>query len=245
MSVGSRIRAKVLNEVRVWGLRAPARVEVSDGTVSLELELPEDQEVAEGFTVAAAAMLAMDLERRCWTGRLHEVAQDLPIEGAAFADFDPYVLKLGFRRDAEQHFKRNLTAPAKARLERYAQGVNAWIDTGRWQRDRRWSDLGTRPRLWGPSDSVLLARSPAAVDTTATDPLAQLLRSEALRAPGAAAGGVVLEPTGKAGVPSTVPLGGPSAAGFAALPEDHPWWIADLAPGDVPLTRLVPLEGGA
>ena len=57
MSIGGRLRAKFVREVRVWGLKAPARVEAQGGTLSLEVEDEADRDTVEGFGAAAAAML--------------------------------------------------------------------------------------------------------------------------------------------------------------------------------------------
>jgi hypothetical protein len=333
MSVGSRLRAKLRREVRVWGLRAPARVSCTGGALHLQLEDERDEDLVEGFAVAAAAMLAMDLQRRLWSGRLGEVLGARPLaDGVTVGDLDAFTRLLGFRAEAEQRFKA-LAAGPKRSCEDYARGVNAWIDADSWSRDPRWAAVGTRPRLWGAADCVLLAGAPGTVDavgpTFHVEP--EVVRTEAserslralwgalhddsLRAPDAVGGGADLEPTGPAGVPSrlaldtsppraaalvpltqdrhrrlraraqNIDLGGPTprrltvrrgpegavvsdlfnddggpgylwrwggdgspvapAAARLRLADGSPWRLADLSPQEVPITRLVPLEGGA
>lgn len=223
MAIGRRLRARLTREVRVWGLRAPATVEASDGRLQIDVEDPADHDAVEGFGVAATAMMAMDLERRTWSGRLGEVLGDVEIGRRTAGQLDAFVRILGFRRDAEQDFKRGMSAADKRRCEDYARGVNAWIDTRRWEPNPTWKELGTQPRLWGAADCRLLQRAPARVDGAGTsisiDPNAPrgesmatiaelwaLLGEAALRGPGAIAGGASLVPTGHAGIPSR--LGG-------------------------------------
>jgi len=241
MSGGGRIRARLRREVRVWGLRAPAKVSAEGGVVRLEVEDVADADLVEGFGVAATAMLAMDLERRLWSGRLAEVVGDRVLEaGSSAGVLDPFVRILGFRADAERTFKA-LDRGERQRCEDYARGVNAWIDGARWPRDPRWAALGTRPRLWGAADSLLLARAPAVADlagpTFASEPDAAVteaevetltalwasLHGDSLRAPGAPGGGTNLEPTGRAGVPSRLAVPGIGCVGatLAALTADR------------------------
>ena len=160
LGLGRRLRAKLRGEVRVWGLTAPARIGW-DGGVQIECA-PADRELVRGFACAALAMPALDLQRRLWSGRLAELVGERAVSPEVSApDLDVFVRLLGLREDAERAFK---AMPRKVELEAFARGVNAWIDAGRWQKDPAWAELRSRPRLWGPADSLLLATAPARVD---------------------------------------------------------------------------------
>ncbi len=158
---GRRLKAKLLGELPIWGLKAPARLSWGDGAV---IECAEqDSDLVRGFAAAAAAMPSLDLQRRLWSGRLAEVVGERPVLGEVSAvDLDIFVRVLGFRDEAERAFK---ALPSRPALEAFARGVNAWIDSGRWRRDPAWAQLRSRPRLWGPSDCLLLATAPAQVDS--------------------------------------------------------------------------------
>jgi hypothetical protein len=158
-------------------------------------------------------MLAFDLERRLWSGRLAELFGEKPWddEGLSASDLDVFLRLLESRRQAERLYRR-LDAGTRDLLQAYARGVNAWIDHGDWRDDPDWRRLDSRPRLWGPSDSVLLAIAAPGVDgvpegapevaaeawkrgwTEAWDgrirALWGALRDDGLRAPGAAGGGI-------------------------------------------------------
>ncbi len=157
---GRRLKAKLLGELPIWGLKTPARLSWEDGAAIDCAE--QDRDLVHGFAAAAAAMPAMDLQRRLWSGRLAELVGERPVqEEISAADLDVFVRLLGFREEAERGFK---TRPDTHSLQAFARGVNAWIDSGHWQKDPAWTQLRSRPRLWGAADSLLLATAPARVD---------------------------------------------------------------------------------
>ncbi len=162
MGIRRRLRERLLREVRVFGLRAPAEVQADDaGTLRLELGDDADRALVEGFATAATAMFGIDGRRRFWSGREAETA------GAGSADADAFVRALGLREEASGTFRKGLDDDARDRLTAFAQGVNAWIDAGLWPRDERWAARDTQPRLWGAADSVLLAVAPARIGAAA------------------------------------------------------------------------------
>ncbi len=209
----------------MWGLRAPARV-AWDGGPRIECEDQRDVDRARGFVDAAAAMPAMDLARRTWSGRLAEVFGERAFAGVPAPELDWFVRILGFRRAAERAFR---TADAET-LEAYAAGVNAWIDAGGWSDEEVWGRLGTRPRLWGAADTLLIARAPAEADgglggdrpdgwTEAQERRVQTLwgalLDPELRAPGALAG-----PTSTWTPDSNPTRGRPALEPITILPGD-------------------------
>ena len=149
----------------------------------------------------------MDLERRLWSGRLAELLGEPGPYDVEVASLDWFVRTLGFRHDAEAAWKA-LDGGTRATCEAYARGVNAWIDSGDWSRDAAWSALESRPRLWAPSDCLLLRDAPVCVDGSGDVPFSApghaawtadwnrrcsalwaALHGTPLRAPGGAAAG--------------------------------------------------------
>jgi len=204
----ARLKGAVRREVRVFGLSAPATVRVEGEEARVEVGAESDRAVVDGFAVAAERMVAMDLARRLWSGRLAELLGERPLEGGLTAvDLDVFVRILGFRDDAERAFKAK-PAAQREDLEAFARGVNAWIDCGSWQDDPRWAALRSRPRLWGAADGRLVVGAAARVDgtppqidleaaraagwtdgwSTAVGTLWSALRRPLLRAPGAVGG---------------------------------------------------------
>ncbi len=161
LRVAQRLRAKVLREVPLWGLRAPARVGLEGGVPRLDCEDPRDHHRARGFVDAAAAMPALDMARRTWSGRLAELLGERTIDGARAPELDLFVRTLGFRREAERSYRKT---PHRDALDAYAAGVNGWVDTSAWSADPFWGAQGSRPRLWAPADTLLLHAAPAQVD---------------------------------------------------------------------------------
>jgi hypothetical protein len=175
-----RVRATLRREVPIWGLAAPVTVEGGDGAYRIEANHEDDALIAEGFVSAEAAMFTTDLRRRLWSGRLSELIGDVEIAPAIRSpDLDHFVRILGFRSGAERSF-RHLDSRCKARLGLYATGVNAWIDSGLWRKQQCWKRAGSRPRLWAPSDCLLLAQAADRMDIAASCDLA--ISDEALSA---------------------------------------------------------------
>lgn len=167
LRLGQRLRARLAGEVRVYGLRAPARARWDEGRWVIETEEPGDVALVDGVVAAAHALLPLDMARRTWSGRLSEVlGRRRLVEDVDSLDLDLFVRLLGFRGRAERAFRAS-SPEARARAEQVAGGINAWIDDGPWAVDRGWAALGTRPRLFGPADVLLLAVGPMLADRAA------------------------------------------------------------------------------
>ncbi len=154
LRIGGRLRARLRSEVRVYGLRAPAVIRLHGPEV--EVQDPLDGPIACGFAAAERDMLAIDLERRLWSGRLAEIFGRTQMGGVPASDLDIFVRLLGLRERAEWRM-RTLDEPTRCLLESLALGMNAWSDAKRWEHDSNWSRLDTRPRLMGAADLLLLA----------------------------------------------------------------------------------------
>lgn len=169
LRIGGRLRARLRGEVRVYGLRAPAVIRL-DGP-KVDLQDPDDGPIVWGFAAAERSMLAIDLERRLWSGRLAEVFGGGLIGGVPAPDLDIFVRLLGLRERAERRM-RTLDDPTRGVLDSLAAGMNAWSDAKRWEQDDAWTALDTRPRLMGAADLLLLgtARARAARLVTTVPP---------------------------------------------------------------------------
>lgn len=155
---GQRLKERITGELRVFGLRAPARARW-EGAWSIEAEESDHARVL-GVAAAAHALFDLDLARRTWSGRTSEALGRESIRADLdTVDADVFLRLLGFRERAEKAF-RAADAVERARLEAVAAGINAYIDGGPWSVDPRWTDTGTRPRLFGAADIVLLEAGP-------------------------------------------------------------------------------------
>jgi penicillin amidase len=111
----------------------------------------EDGAAALGFLHARDRMFQMELMRRAASGRLSEIA------GSATLPIDRMMRTLGLRQHAVADLAA-LPADARAMLEAYARGVNAWIDLkGRFAAPE-FLVLGA-PERWEPADSLLWAKT--------------------------------------------------------------------------------------
>jgi penicillin amidase len=134
------------------GLSAPVEVRFdADGVPRIRAANPLDAAAALGFIHARDRMFQMELMRRAAAGRLSEIA------GPATLAYDRTMRTLGLARSAVADYAA-LPAPAKAMLEAYARGVNAWIAArGRFGAPE-FLLLGA-PAPWQPSDSLLWAKT--------------------------------------------------------------------------------------
>lgn len=108
-------------EIDVPGLAASVEVIRDDyGIAHIYGENLNDIYFAQGYVHAQDRFFEMDFRRHVTSGRLSEIF------GAATLDTDKYVRSLGWRRVAEQEVEL-LSPEARAYLQAYADGVNAFI----------------------------------------------------------------------------------------------------------------------
>ena len=186
LQVAARLRARLLGEVRVCGLRAPARARWTGQGWELDLEEPDDHGLVGGFAEAERALGAFDFARRLWAGRLSEVfgAVPMPTPGAAgppldLSDVDVFLRLLGLA-DAAATVVRRLDPAQRGPLEAFSAGMNAFIDAGRWRGRGPWKGVGSRPRLVGPADLVLVGGAEAIVDALRAPAAEELAPAEDL-----------------------------------------------------------------
>jgi len=130
------------------GLSAPVQIIFDqNGIPFIRAASPVDAAEALGYVHARDRMFQMDLMRRAAGGSLAQLF------GAAALDNDEEMRRLGMRRSAEADVT-DLSPGARAELQAYANGVNAWIS----QRGRfaapEFILLG-RPAPWTIPDSLL------------------------------------------------------------------------------------------
>lgn len=106
-----------------------------------------DAYFALGFVHAQDRLWQLEMNRRIGSGRLAEIF------GAAALDQDKFLRTLGIRRTAAAIY-RNLDVTTRARLQAYAAGINAFLDTRRGPLPLEFLIVGVTPEPWTPEDSV-------------------------------------------------------------------------------------------
>ena len=138
--------------LRIPGLSAPVDITLDgNGVPRIRAANEVDAATALGFIHARDRMFQMELMRRAASGRLSELV------GPATLPIDKQMRVLGLGRLAEGDFAAQ-TPEARALLEAYARGVNAWIaNRGRFAA-MEFLFFGP-PEPWRPSDSLLWGRT--------------------------------------------------------------------------------------
>ena len=141
-------------EVKIPGLTA--LVEVSrdlEGVPHIKASNDHDLYLAQGFVTAQDRLFQMDLSRRQASGMLSEVVGEKALER------DKFFRTFGLRRAAEASWAA-YSEPAKAVLQSYAAGVNAFraqaIAKGTLSIE--FTLLGYQPREWTPVDSLAIGK---------------------------------------------------------------------------------------
>lgn len=130
------------------GLSAPVTiVRDANGIPMITAAADEDAYFALGYVHAQDRMFQMELMRRQGQGRLSELL------GSAGLAPDRMMRTLGVYRRAEEDF-RSLDAPTRTAFERYAAGVNAWIEEGH-PLPLEYKLLWFAPEPWKPADSLV------------------------------------------------------------------------------------------
>ena len=132
----------------VPGLERPVTV-VRDvaGIAHIRAETVHDLFMAQGFVHAQERMWQMEVWRHISAGRLAEMF------GESQLDTDRFIRTLGWRQATERDLAA-MTPDARAVLDAYAQGVNAWLDQERDSLGLAFLLTGTKPEPWTPLDSV-------------------------------------------------------------------------------------------
>lgn len=132
-----------------------------DGTVELRRDAsgvlfvsagsPEDASFGLGYAHAQDRFYQMEMMRRIGSGRLHELIGDSGLR------FDRLLRTLGLYRLAQDNVAR-LSAEARAHLEAYAAGVNAYLERRSGPLPPELVVLWADPEPWTPADSLVWGR---------------------------------------------------------------------------------------
>jgi penicillin G amidase len=110
----------------------------------------EDAVEAQGYVMAQDRLFQLDLLRRASRGQLSEVVGPLALKT------DENFRTLGFSRIADREVAA-LDKDARALLDAYARGVNAFLDSHQGNLPLEFSLLHYKPQHWQPSDSLVIA----------------------------------------------------------------------------------------
>lgn len=106
---------------------------------------------AAGYTHAQDRLWQMDLARRIGEGRLSEVFDTATVK------FDKLFRTLGFAPLADTLYQ-HMHPHTKELLERYADGVNAYIESHKGKYPVEFDMLDYEPEPWKPQHSIIIAR---------------------------------------------------------------------------------------
>ncbi len=139
----------VNGNLRVSGLGAPVDVvRDREGVPHIYAGSEADAYFALGFVHAQDRLWQMEMNRRIVAGRLSEVL------GPSAVKTDEFLRTLGVRRSAERQFA-HLDAPTQLALQRYADGVNAFLATRRGALPVEFLlTQAPAPEAWTPADSI-------------------------------------------------------------------------------------------
>lgn len=146
------------SSIQITGLRDRVTVRRDErGIPYIEAKNDEDLYFAQGFVTASDRLWQMDLFRRNARGELAEIFGAGPSN--SFLEEDKRHRTFGFARVAEAEAAQ-ATPQARALLEAYAKGVNAYIaslDAKSWPPE--FQLLQYKPRPWTPADSLIIVKN--------------------------------------------------------------------------------------
>lgn len=111
----------------------------------------DDAARALGYIHASERLYQMEIQRRAGQGRLAEII------GPDLVKVDRFIRTLGLYRLAESSFAA-LTPESKSRVQAYADGVNAFIDSHKNALPPEFLILGDKPEPWKPGDSIVIGK---------------------------------------------------------------------------------------
>jgi penicillin amidase len=130
-------------EVRVW--------RDAYGVPHIFAASMDDAARALGYVHASERLFQMEVQRRVGQGRMSE------FRGADLVNVDKYIRTLGFYREAEASFAA-LSPPTQKRLQAYADGVNAFLDSHKDALPPEFLISGDSPEPWKPADSLVFGK---------------------------------------------------------------------------------------
>ncbi len=144
--------ARTTGEVQLTGISGIIEM-VRDGNAVPHIYAAtfDDAYAALGYAHAQDRLWQMELNRRLPAGRLSEVM------GKSTLETDQFFRVIGMRRAAEKSLAF-LDGPTQTALQRYADGVNQFINTPTNNLPIEFALAGIKPEPWTPLDSVTFAK---------------------------------------------------------------------------------------
>ncbi|MDG2243796.1 MAG: penicillin acylase family protein [Rhodospirillaceae bacterium] len=140
---------KVAGTISLVGASSPIEITRDEyGIPYVSASNEGDAYFALGYVHAQDRLFQMDFMRRLGAGRLAEVL------GSQALDSDRFMRTLGLYRHAESNFQV-LSPETQNVLERYADGVNAWLKNRRQPFSPEFQILQYEPDAWAPADSLV------------------------------------------------------------------------------------------
>ncbi len=161
--ITARSQPQVAGTLHLPGLAASVEVIRDDtGIAHVYADTPDDLFFAQGFIHASERMWQMEVFRHIGAGRVSELF------GASEIDTDRFIRTLGWRRAAERDLAA-LDAGTVRVLQRYADGVNAWLAQSAGQKNLAFVVTGVKagkggglagydPEPWTPLDTVTFGK---------------------------------------------------------------------------------------
>ena len=132
------------------GLTSPVTVVRDEkGMAYIYAANTEDLLMAQGFVTAQDRLFQMELTKLFASGRMSELL------GEKARNLDIRMRTLGFHRNARKHVKL-LNAKAHAYLQKYVDGVNAFIETRPQNIHLEFRLAGIQPSTWSSADSLAI-----------------------------------------------------------------------------------------
>jgi len=136
--------------VVLTGLKAPVTILRDEkGMGYIRADQMDDAIMAQGFITAQDRLFQMELNRRMATGQISEVL------GENGKESDIKMRTLGFYRHAKKH-ARFLDQQSQRFIQRYIDGVNAYIGAHSKEHPLEFKLMGIQPRPWNISDSLAI-----------------------------------------------------------------------------------------
>ena len=123
----------------------------ASGVLWVTADSPQDASFGLGYGHAQDRFYQMEMMRRIGSGRLHELI------GESGLRFDTLLRTLGLYRLAQDNVAR-MSEDARAHLEAYAAGVNAYLDRRTGALPPELVILQADPEPWTPADSLVWGR---------------------------------------------------------------------------------------
>ena len=151
--VAAQTPAPTPSSIQLTGLRARVTIRRDErGIPHITAANDEDLYFAQGYVTASDRLWQMDLFRRTARGELAEVL------GTAALDEDKRHRTFGFAQSADAEVAQ-ASPSARALLEAYAKGVNAYIDSlDAKDLPPEFRLLQYKPRPWTPADSLIVVK---------------------------------------------------------------------------------------